>query len=175
MSAIWQRKKKSLEQIARDVDGRSPVFDLMASEDFGEEWRMVGIFKTHTLVKWQGNIERVGPVHVGIRYHLRHLSQAPDPFELVSLLFPLGVFHPNVAPSGAMCLGHPEAGISLDLILSQVWAGLNFNMKYVNTKFGDVANPHAAQYVRENLAQFPLSRLGLFETPVPPTSGNKHE
>ncbi len=123
-------------------------------------------FDTKTLVAdGNGTIRREGPVVLGIRYHERFLSEAPHPMELVTVLQPNDVFHPNCAGSGAFCLGHPAAGISLEWILHQLWAGLTFNMKAVNTRPGEIVNPEAAVYVRANAHQFPITKRGLFEQP----------
>jgi hypothetical protein len=112
-----------------------------------------------------GTIRREGPVVIGIRYHERHLSEAPNPMELATVWLPHGIFHPNCASSGALCLGHPAAGVSLELIVHQIWAGLTFNMQTVNTRPREIVNAAAAVYVRANAHLFPITRRGLFEEP----------
>jgi hypothetical protein len=129
------------------------------------EWKAVVGFDTKTLVDVGGTIRREGPVVLGIRYLEQYLCEAPHPMGLVTVLKPLGVFHPNIADSGAVCLGHPAPGISLELILHQLWAGLMFNMQAVNTRPGEIVNREAAMYVRANAQQFPISKRGLFEQP----------
>jgi hypothetical protein len=164
MSRIWQERKQANERIVRDFASRSPVMTQLGSRDFGAEWRTIVAFGAKTLVRGRdGRIERAGPVVVGIRYHECFLSEAPHPMEVATILEPSAVFHPNAGYSGAYCLGHPAAGISLELVLHQVWAGLMFNMKTVNTRPGQVINPEAAVYVRTNAHLFPISHRGLFE------------
>jgi hypothetical protein len=154
------------ELIVRDYARRSPVMTCLGCAGIGAEWRTMVAFDTKTLVRdAEGTIRRAGPVVVGIRYSERFLSEAPHPFELAAILEPRGVFHPNCDPVGAMCLGHPTPGISLEVILNQVWAGLAFNLKLVNTRPGEVANREAAEYVRACAEQFPITRRGLFEDP----------
>jgi hypothetical protein len=166
MSRIWQMKKQSLEKAVREYAKRSPVMNCLTCMDLGEEWRTVVGFSTKTLVKAPGReLERVGPVVLGIRYTSRFLSEAPHPFELVTVLFPSFVFHPNCLPHGPMCLGHPMPGIGMDQILHQTWAGLTFHMLAVNTELYEAANREAAAYVRDNATSFPITRKGLFETP----------
>jgi len=174
---IWLSKKESLRATAAEFDRRSPAARLVEIEDEGDEWRSVWLLLTATLVlRRDGAIQQDGPVMIGVRYHLSYLSEAPDPFRLVTLLLPNRVYHPNVEMgSGTLCLGHPQAGISLETILHQAWAGLTLNMRHVNTRWGDILNSDAAHFVRANADRFPLTTKGIFEPPGPlkptPVSG----
>jgi hypothetical protein len=165
MRRIWQERKRANERIVLEYAARSPVMKHLGCIDLDEEWRAIVAFDTKTLVDDRGMIRRDGPVILGIRYQERFLSEAPHPMELVTVLEPNNVFHPNCSSSGGLCLGHPAAGIALDLILHQAWAGLMFNMKAVNTRPGQIVNPEAAMYVRANAHQFPITVRGLFEQP----------
>jgi hypothetical protein len=167
MSRIWEQKKRSLEQVLREFAEKSPVLSVISTHDGGPEWRAVIMLDVQTLVKSpRGEVQRIGPVVAGIRYHERFTAEAPHPMEIVTILEPWRPFHPNIDSfSGAMCLGAPSAGIPLGLILHQTWHGLMFNMKAVNTRFGHVVNPFAAEYVRANAHLFPITRKGLFEEP----------
>jgi hypothetical protein len=165
MSRIWDEKKRSNELIARDLSARSPVMQCLGCMDYGEECRTIVAFNTKTLVGNTSSIRREGPVVLGIRLHERFLSEAPHPMEIVTMLAPQAPYHPNCSSSGALCLGHPAAGISLELILHQVWAGLTFNMKFVNTRAGQIVNGEAAAYVRANAHRLPITKRGLFEEP----------
>jgi hypothetical protein len=159
-------KKQSLEKTVREYAARSPVMSCLNCHDMGPEWRTMVGFSTKTLVKSPGReIERVGPVVLGIRYHERMLSEAPHPFEIVTVLFPNFVFHPNATIQGSICLGHPSPAISMDQILHQTWAALTFHMSAVNTERFEAANREAAVYVRDNAPQFPITVKGLFEEP----------
>ena len=163
MSRIWEEKKKSLEARLQDFAKRSDAVMPMVTYDQGDEWRAVVLLDAQTLVqRADGTVATAGPVVLGIRYHERFLSEAPHPLEIVTILQPR-VFHPNANAAGAMCLGHPHAGLTLDAILHQVWAGLAFNMKSVNTLPGEILNREAANFVRANACRFPLNRRGLFE------------
>jgi len=166
MSKIWDQRKKTNDRVARDSAQQSKVLTFFGSADGGSEWRAMFAFDTKVLVKKpDGSIAREGPIVIGVRYHEGFLSEAPHPFEIVTILNPFGVFHPNCDYTGAMCLGHPEAGISMELILNQVWAGLMLNMKVANTRPGDIVNPLAAAYVRDRAHEFPITPKGLFEDP----------
>lgn len=171
MSRIWQRKKASLEAAAKDFSKRSPVLELMQCDDLGDEWRSAWLVLVATLVRISGGkLGVVGPVALGIRYHESYLAEAPHPWEIATVIQPRGLYHPNAVASGAICIGRPEVGVSLEYILNQAWAALTFNMKSVNTRRGDILNPDAARFVRANAERFPLTEKGLFETPDEPGS-----
>ena len=166
MSRMWEQKKLSLKGELDKVARLSPVLDALMWEDRGDACRAVVGFRTKTLVRGSnGEITTDGPVVVGIRYLERFVSQAPLPMEIASSVQPDRIFHPNCNPAGATCLGHPTAGLTLELILNQLWAGLTINMKVVNTRWGQIVNRAAADYVRANAHRFPLTRKGLLEAP----------
>src|SRR5262249_47473411 len=114
-----------------------------------------------------------GPVTVGVRYHQRFLSEAPIPWEMVTILTPRFPFHPNVNPAGAMCLGHPPAGIPLKEVLHMTWAGLVFNMRLMDAVDWHGLNPGGAVDVRANTERFPLTERGVFEAAPPKPPENK--
>lgn len=166
MNRAWEERKRANERIVRDFAQRSPVMACLYCADLGSDWHTVVAFNTKTLViDGDGSIRRDGPVYVGIRYLDRYLSEAPNPADIATVMQPQNVFHPNCSSSGAICLGHPAPGISMELILHQLWAGFAFNMKAVNTRPGQILNPDAAIYVRASANQFPITRRGLFEQP----------
>jgi hypothetical protein len=165
---IWTMKKQHLLRELDEVQKRSPVLRVMGTHDFGDELRVVALFETPTLTRAPDGVVRTeGPVTVGIRYHQRFLSEAPIPWELVTILMPRFPFHPNINLAGAMCLGHPPAGVSMKEILHMTWAGLVFNMRLMDAVDWHGLNPDAAVYVRANAERFPLTHRGLYEAPEP--------
>jgi hypothetical protein len=169
MSRMWQNKKASLSAMADEFSQRSPMLELLGREDMGDEWRSMWLLKTATLVQRQdGTLHLAGPIVLGIRYHESFLGECPHPMEIVTVLQPRRLFHPNAAPTGALCLGHPQPGLSLEYIIHQAWAGLTFNMRKVNTQRGDILNPAAARFVRANAERFPLTQKGIYEEPDGP-------
>ena len=85
--------------------------------------------------------------------------------EIATVCQPNKVWHPNISSTGNCCLGHPSPGVSLDLVIHQLWAAFTFNMKTINTRSGQIVNPDAAVYVRANAHLFPITKRGLFEPP----------
>jgi hypothetical protein len=137
---------------------------LLDMQDIGEEIRAILQFDTQTLVKRPGKeVRLIGPVVAGLRYHQSFQSQAPIPWEIVTILDPMPVYHPNVNPNGGLCLGKPPANVPMDLILHLTWAALVLNTRLVTTTDWRVFNPAAAAYVRAHADRFPLTERGLLE------------
>ena len=164
----WETRKNKLQLVLDNFSKKSPVFQVLWVEDRGDELRALVLFDTPTLVKQPGkDVELAGPVLAGIRYHQRFQSVAPAPWEIVTILKPAFVFHPNVNEVGSLCLGHPTANISLEQILHTTWAGLTLNTRLVTTEDWNVFNRAAAAYVRAQRDRFPLTPRGLLEQVEP--------
>ena len=161
----WELRKDKFSQVLEQFDRDSPNMRLLAVEDAGDEVRAMVEFDTVTLVRPPGgNVQFRGPVLTGIRYHHRFLSIAPIPWEIVTILSPRAVFHPNVNEQNGLCLWHPQANIPLQQILHTTWAALVLNTRLVNTVDCQVFNHNAAAYVRAEHARFPLTERGLLES-----------
>lgn len=167
-SRQWGTKKAKHIRTVDEFVRRSPNLKLHFHEDAGDELRWVLQFETPTLVKPPGREPMLfGPVVTGIRYHEQWLSKPPIPTEIVTILMPPGIFHPNVGPAGNLCLGHPGAGLTMEQILHTTWAALVFNMRVVNTVDWQTFNREAAAYIRNApIGAFPLTRRGLLEAPA---------
>jgi hypothetical protein len=164
ISKMWHIKKRSFIRVLDDFAQRSPVMEVRGVMDGGDELRAIVRFDTVTLVKNpRGDVSSKGPVTVGIRYHERFMAEPPHPAQIVTVFAPLMCFHPNIAFSGAICLGHPPANVSMAEILHMTWAALVFNMRVVNTVDWQGFNPEAAAYVRAHSSRFPLTQRGLLE------------
>ena len=88
---------------------------------------------------------------VGCRYHQRFLSEVPTPWEIVSILSPPFVFHPNINSAGALCLGHPPPAVRLQEIMHMTWAALVFNLRLADTVEWHGLNPQGGlAFVRAN-------------------------
>jgi hypothetical protein len=161
---IWNSKKQALLVELHALERRSDVLRVLETRDGGGELRMLVRFDTATLVRPPDGVVRCqGPIVVGLRYHERFLSVAPVPWEIVSVLAPPFVFHPNIDPAGALCLGHPPPAVRLEEIMHMTWAALVLNLRLVDTVEWHGLNPEAATYVRDNQHSFPLDKRGLCE------------
>ncbi len=166
MHKIWQVRKQREIDALRSACELSSVLLLVALHETDDEIRAMVHFETRTLVSHSGGIALAGPVLVGLRYFHEFLCAAPHPLEIATILQPGEVYHPNVAPNGAICLGHVQAGFTWESMLHLLWAGLNLNLSAVNLGHGDVVNREAAAFVRSRVDDFPISNKGLFEEPV---------
>jgi len=167
----WHMKKAKLRAVLQNFAARSPMMRLIAYNDLGEEIRAIVLFDTKTLVREPGGAVHLdGPVLAGIRYHQSFMSVAPIPWEIVTILSPPGVFHPNTHSGGGLCLGHPLPNISMEEILHTTWAAIVMNTKRLNVVDWQGFNPAAAAYVKAHLDQFPLTRRGLLEQTEPSDS-----
>lgn len=165
----WELKKAKLRRTLDDFVLRSPNLKLHYSDDLGDELRTVVEFAVPTLVRLPGDQPRLlGPVVCGIRYHRDFMSLPPIPWEIVTVLEPLFVYHPSVNAGAGLCIGHPVANLTMEEILHTTWAGLVFNSRIINTIDWQVFNPHAASYVRNAPeGTFPITPRGLMEAPTP--------
>lgn len=163
-SRAWELRKEKIRETFKQFDEKSPVMHVLEIRDAGDEIGAFVQFDTKTLVKLPGGeVESVGPVLTGIRYHQSFQSKAPVPWEIVTVVFPMPVYHPNVNVGGGLCLGKPQANVPMDLILHTTWAAIVLNTRLVTTTNWRVFNPDAAAYVRSHTDQFPLTQRGLLE------------
>jgi len=164
-SRAWTLKAENVVSELRRLS-QGPNLQLLEVQRWSAEVRAVLLMKTQTLVRVPGQAPTLlGPVVAGFRYHERWLREAPIPWEVMTILDPVHAFHPSIAPSGGLCLGHPPANFSVESVFHLAWAGVVFNMRIVNTIDWQVFRPEAAAYVRANHARFPITRRGLMEPP----------
>lgn len=168
MGRIFESKKAALTRDLERLQG-SFLIRVVGQQSQPEEWRAIVQFLAKTLVKAPGQeVNVAGPIACGIRYHERFLAEVPHPMEVATILDPPFVFHPNIDPTtGAMCLGHLQAGFPLDFVVHLIWAGINLNMAVTGTLPGNVVNSAAANWVLANATRLPLSSRGLCEPPAP--------
>lgn len=164
-SKAWALKS---QRVVADLQqlGQGPNLQLLELAQFPSEVRAVLLVKTPTLVRPPGRSPTFrGPVLVGMRYHEAWLSQAPVPWEVITVIEPVDIFLPSVSPGGGLCLGHPPANFSVESVFHLTWAALVVNMRITNTIDWQVFRPEAAAYLRSNQDKFPITRRGLMEPP----------
>ncbi len=178
-SKAWPLKVASLTRELVHVEERSPLLRVIrrptleggddAIPNSGEFRTIIG-FEIPTLVRLavpgEGGDPRVllaGPVLIGLRYAESFLDAPPIPWEIVTILGPPQVHHPNVHGGGGLCLGSPPAGIGMESILHLTFAALVLASH--NTVEWEGLNSDAASYVRDHADRFPIVETGLFEAP----------
>jgi hypothetical protein len=166
MNRMFEVKKESLDKELATL-AQSPALRVLGQGSTEDEWRVIMGFSARTLVlEASGDVTLAGPVVCGIRYHARFLSEAPHPSEVSTVLEPCPVYHPHCHPvTGAWCLGHLQAGVSLEFIVHLIWAGINLNMKVIDARPGNVLNRDAAHWVAVNAHRLPVSAKGFWEQP----------
>ena len=92
MASIWDLKKASTLKTIEAFAVRSPALELLQMKDVGFALRIVVEFDTKTLVRRPSGVDVEGPVRVGIRYIERFLTEAPNPFDIATILRPKTVW-----------------------------------------------------------------------------------
>ena len=117
-----------------------------------------------------GAIETARSFLLGIWFPSDYLRRV-DPFQVLTLLGPPGVFHPNIgARAPLICLGHIVPGTPLVDLLDQAYEVLTYNK--VTMCEDDALNRDACVWARENQHRFPVDRRPLrrrvlrFDLPV---------
>jgi hypothetical protein len=143
-----------------------PNLKLLELGELPSEVRAVVMLNTPTLVCRPGQIPNFrGPVIVGFRYCEKWLSQAPVPWEVITILEPVDIFLPSVSSAGGLCLGHLPANFSVESVFHMTWAAVVVNMRITNTIDWQVFRPDAAAFLRSHTDKFPITRRGLMEPP----------
>ena len=176
-SRAWALKRqKVVAEIKALCQG--PNLQLLELGEMPSEVRAIVMLKTPTLVCQPGRTPIFrGPVIVGFRYHEKWISQAPVPWEVITILEPFDIFLPSVSPAGGLCLGHPPANFSVESVFHLTWAAVVVNMRITNTIDWQIFRPDAAAFLRSHKEKFPITRRGLMEPPetAPATSAAQSE
>lgn len=90
---------------------------------------------------------------VALHFSDEHLRSIPNPFQALSVLHPVGAFHPNIAAQAPfICPGRLPPGMGIVEItyqLWELWTWRSFNLV-------DGLNKEACRYARAHQADFPL-------------------
>ena len=105
-----------------------------------------------------GQVVETEDFHVGIRFGDDHLRRLVEPMQVVTLLSPPDVFHPNIR-FPFICLGNIRPGMGLVDLLYQVWEVLSF--RKVVVREDDALNADACRWARSNQARFPTDGRSL--------------
>jgi hypothetical protein len=149
---------KSLERFwrAQITEGLrvSAESDLVTVEPVRDRAILVRLKARGLVRRGGGVVEHEGAV-VGVHFLDTHLSLA-KPFETLSWLHPLGVWHPNIFMN-YVCPGHWYPAMTLTDMIFQVhhlWSWQNFNTK-------DPLNPLVLPWIAENKDRIPVDTRPL--------------
>jgi len=110
-------------------------------------------FQARTLVRRAGAVEPVNEFTAAVHFPPDYLRRVVNPGQVVMLLWPPEVYHPN-ARLGSVCTGRLPPGTGLGEILWQVYEILTYQR--VTPREDDALNPDACAWARANLHRFPI-------------------
>jgi len=110
-------------------------------------------FRARSLIQRAGTIEPVEEFAVAVHFPADYLRRVLNPAQVVMLLWPANLYHPNVR-FPAICTGHLPPGTGLVEILWQVYEILTYQR--VTPREDDALNPEACAWARANLHRFPI-------------------
>ena len=135
----------------------SDVFSL-APEPESPPRRYIARFDCRTLVRVADDVAEWRGCDVHIQFPLNYLRAVPDPAQIVGLMSPRNLFHPNVAPP-FLCLGHIAPGTSLCELIFQLYEIVTFQK--LTPREDDALNRDACAWARRNMQRFPLDARPL--------------
>lgn len=106
-----------------------------------------------TLIKSGTEVIETRGYGVAIQFPNDYLRAVPNPAQIIALLKPWDVFHPNVRPP-FICLGHIGPGTGLRELVYQVYD--IFSFRKLTPREDDALNHEACVWARQHMARFPL-------------------
>ena len=138
--------------------GASEVLALLPEAGAQPPRRFVAQFTSPTMV-WTGTAAaRVDGFAVLFQFAPDYLRSARDAGQILNLLAPGNVFHPNVA-APFICIGHVAPGTGLCELIYRVHEILTFNK--LTPREDDALNHDACVWARRHMHLFPLSTVLL--------------
>jgi ubiquitin-protein ligase len=134
--------------------------------------KYIAAFQCRGLVRHgDGSIRGADRFGIGIVFPPDYHQRA-DTFEVLTLLHPRNVWHPNIhAQTPHICIGWLSPGTSLVDILYQCFELLTFN----RFQTADALNPDASAWVRSHPELFPIDRRPLKRSrPAPEVAAGAH-
>ena len=120
--------------------------------------RYVASFDCQTMVRTDGEAVPWRGCEVLIQFPPDYLRLVPDPAQIVALMSPPRLFHPNVAPP-FLCIGRIAPGTRLCELLVQLYEILTFQK--LTPREDDALNRDACAWARRNMHRFPLDTRPL--------------
>ena len=131
---------------------QSDLFELMPLDLD----RYIASFHCKGLVReGDGEVVEASEFHVGIWFPSDYCRHA-DPFQVLTWLDPLNVWHPNIRPP-LVCVGAIAPATSLCDLIYQVYEIIT----YQNFATHDALSGEVAQWARNHMDRFPVDRRPL--------------
>jgi hypothetical protein len=144
------------EAEAMNLAARSDLIEVAPLGDRPHR-RFIVRFMCKTLVKSREGLSEYDRVDIGIHFPLDYWQRAEAP-EVVTLLGPANVFHPNVN-FPFVCPGDLSPGTPLADIIYQCYEILTFQK--VTMREDDALNKDACVWARKNKSKFPVDSRPL--------------
>jgi hypothetical protein len=109
------------------------------------------------LVHGEKGVEEAERFDVGIYFPADYLRRA-QPGEVITWLWPVKVFHPNIMPP-FLCPGRLKPGTSLVEIIYQVFEIVSWQKVTMTER--NALNRDACVWARKNIGRFPIDTRGL--------------
>jgi hypothetical protein len=149
-------RRAFLEAQHRDVQHFAAESDLLSVEPLGLE-RMIATFVCTGLVLRDGGVRKHELFRVGLRFPDDYLH-TPDPSQVITWLYPLDVFHPNLHPP-FVCAGPITGGTGAIELLYRIHEVIVWGN--VNMREDDSLNVAACSWARRHLDLFPVDSRPL--------------
>lgn len=151
--------KSFLETQEAEATALAARSDLIEVVPVGERpyQRFLVRFMCKTLLKTRDGMCEYDRVDVGIHFPLDYWQRA-DPPEVITLLGPANVFHPNVN-FPFICPGALSTGTPLVDLIYQIYEILTFQK--VTMREDDALNRDACVWARKNIERFPVDTRPL--------------
>ena len=119
----------------------------------------VARFRCKGLVLQDGDVHEANEFVVGIRFPDDYLLRA-NPMQVVRWLGPPTIFHPDISDLAPfISMGQLLPGTGLVEILCRVFAIISYQQ--ASLREGEVMNPAACAWARQNCDRFPIDRRPL--------------
>jgi len=139
---------------------QSDLLDLIPQGSFPPDTYIAQYTCKGLVMGSDGSVQEAVRFLVGIHFPADYLRRRCHPPEVILLLEPVNVWHPNVSMDNPfICPGLLQPGTTLVQILYQVFEILSF--KKVNMRENDALNKRACSWCRQNIHRFPIDKRPL--------------
>ncbi len=145
-------------EAARALARESDILSVAAVDGAPPE-RVLVELRCRTLTRaGSGAIGEARRVVLGVWFPADYLRRVARPLEILTVLEPQNLWHPNVLPPG-ICIGPIDAGTSIVELIFRAYEVITYQ-RFTPVEHNSL-NPAACAWARANLARFPVDRRPL--------------